>query len=1753
MKLSEIRSNTSTNKVSLSQIREAVKNGYTISKPISEEVKAFYERQNYKNIFDSTQKHITEYKNKIDNDLLPYTQQVQNMIDTQNAERAKETSNPISYGFINSSDTMAGTALNNWYKAREKAKTDANQYKVTDKWDIEQKAYLSELYKQDPEKALEFASDVNRAIENNEIYELGKKYPLMSGVVSVASNLGNIIEQPINVAEYVGGKIRGDENVKLGRSVSADVTNALRSGGANNETISSLKIGDWNLGGFVYQNLLNLADIVVSSIATSGISNAVSGKLAGKVPKLIEKFASNLAGGSVLGMSAAASATNDVLDRGGTSEQALGMGTAAYFFETLFETLSLSELKGFKETGAGLLKEAFKKGGNAKVIGEIAKNIARSLGVNASEELLTEASNYAYDYLVNADISQFATSVENYMANGMTEEQARQQVAKDFGVQLAEAAASGAFIGLLGGGGNAVSSYRDARSQLKAEGALKPKTTKKSQNLPEVMADTIKARKQAQADIIKAKTGADIAADTIYGLEEVIDSENWSDTEEFAPDFTRDNALEAVQNGEITVYSNTPIENGAEVTPSKAEAEAQGGTVYKKTISIDNAAWTSPTTAVYTPEVQSDISQSDKYAKSPSFWKAKNQNETISETLKSKIGKLFSGKDSRLTIGDITRQIQKDFGIPISTGKFRQRAYGIYKVNPEAIRTKIANALPTIAHELGHHLDKLYNLTFLNSIAEAERVLKETRPDFYAAYSGTARPGEAVAEFIRDYLSDRALAKEKYPFFYEEFTRVLGEKGKKDLQNLNAIGDLINEYMNMSIADRMRASVIERNEAKKRNILGTKLSDVLDSVKSRLLDEANILKKVSKKAYDLYYWAKKSSVRAKNTIGAEYMSGFLSDHAYMRDENGLIVKDENGKPIIAQSLKYAISGISWKDRAEFDRYLLCRHALEWIAQDKRVWADDTLNNADTVNKEIQELEKSHPEFKEAAENFYSWYRTFMYEYGVRSGLMTREQWQGLIEKYPNYVPFMRNVDKSTYGSKAGVANQKAPIQRAKGSGAEILSITENIVLKIEQFMKAADRNSVMRVIADVADDKSGLGYLLEKVPPDMIPVTVSLEQATNKAAQTMEDMGATQQEIDDFSNLIDRLIGDSITAFRIGQNQGFNVVAVMKNGKREYYQVHNQDLLNALTGLQPEQFNSFTKAIGSITRVFKALTTGRNPVWSLASNAPRDFDQAFKYSSENNIFKFTKDYLRAFKAAFNAVTKGQESEIYKIYKAVGGGYNSALINGREMRSTVRDIFVKDKSNIKERIGSFFSIIETIEEFSGAVETAPRLAEFERVYKKTGDAVAALKAAEEITVNFNRRGTTGKLIDQYVPYFNASIQGTQKFINTLGQSLKRGGDKSFIVKSVVSALIKVGMIFAIGGLFGDEWEEEYNNLSAYKKNNFYNIYIGGGEFISIPKSQTTAVFDSALERTIELAMKNDPDFSEEAKDFFGYIWSIFCPPLFDENIILGGMLEYAKNETFTGAPIVPEYMEDLQPEMQYNEKTTETAKAIGQLFGWSPMKLDHFINSYLGVFGTLNKALAHESPDFSLGLKNKFITDSAYSTDIFNKFYDAADKAASFAKSYPDNAEYLYDNKQYSSIKKVVSELNQYGKDDEEIARDYKIYSQDFINEFNNSKNQFKQQDKKLLELLSRTNDKDVLYYKDLSAEFTKDKVKHRMDAPSYMDYVTEYYQKVRKEYAKIFDMNLSDEVTAAMLKDAKTDISNALSDKYKIVKKASGE
>ena len=251
--------------------------------------------------------------------------------------------------------------------------------------------------------------------ENKQIAGLityADEHPVIASGVSVFQNLASGVEYLGDATRYLASGMQGE----LDDNSMAKYSSAIR-GTVSNKY--DWDIGGWDAFDFVYNTTM------------SGIDSAVSMATLGG------------AGGVALGLSAAAQGTNDALNRGLDNTHAFFAGISSGVFEGLFESVSIGNFKSLKD----LPVDSFKT---------FAKNIGKTMLVNASEETFTEIANILYDNIVNGDLSQMETDIRAYVSAGMSEEEAKRKVASEQGLRVAEAGASGALMGLgfgaVGGG-----------------------------------------------------------------------------------------------------------------------------------------------------------------------------------------------------------------------------------------------------------------------------------------------------------------------------------------------------------------------------------------------------------------------------------------------------------------------------------------------------------------------------------------------------------------------------------------------------------------------------------------------------------------------------------------------------------------------------------------------------------------------------------------------------------------------------------------------------------------------------------------------------------------------------------------------------------------------------------------------------------------------------------------------------------------------------------------------------------------------------------------------------------------------------------------------------------------------------------------------------------------------------------------------------------------------------------------------------
>lgn len=1113
-----------------------------------------------------------------------------------------------------------------------------------------------------------------------------------------------------------------------------------------------------------------------------------------------------------------------------------------------------------------------------------------------------------------------------------------------------------------------------------------------------------------------------------------------------------------------------------------------------------------------------DTQTNEKYSKDIADYSLSANRWTTERTDKAEKGKGIS-------ISEIVDKISKKFDIPISTGKITDKeASGIYKNRAEAIRTRISNNLPTISHELGHHLNKLYELSSLANVEEIKDVVSD---EFLDKYPAEKINGELVAEFVRRYLQNKDEIKRLCPQFYDDF---IGTLNKSDLASLNKIAAVVNEYFSYDNSQKYRSSIVSAKKAEK--LQRTSAKEKADKVYTNWVDSFHPIKQITdfveKTEGEELQGSKNMYVLADNSLNAHSIANFIVTQGF-RDLDGHILED---KKSFIECLK-SIKSYDKKSVADFEVYLKLKHALEINVQGKRTFADEVLENPDNMRKEIAHLEKEHPEFKQTAEDVYEYQYNMLKYFAVPSGLLTMKQVEYLHEKYPCYVPFYRVMKGKNGGSSAkkAFAKQGGLIKKLKGSGLDTLSPLESIVRNTEKIVKASLRHQTAVVLAEYADSVEGIGQFIEKVPPDMIPHSINIAALKEEFAYKMRDVASSGDNYFAVTDLLDEVFGNSVTDYTPVADESKKIISVLRNGERSYYQIHNDELFKAVTELSPRQTGNILKVLAKIMRATNILITQWNPAFAV-SNPARDIRTAYKLSEIDNPIEFTEAYI---KSIFDIVRK---SDDYKQFQAMGGGHSAELTAYIEnISSTLRKVAYRDGTMAKKLAISLRHPMNLVSSLNSFAESIPRFMEFQRVLDQTGDLQKAIHAADDLTTNFRKHGASSasKVMNTIFRFNNASIQGLDRTRRAFTQvpSTRR---RKIITKWLLdSILVSLFMYF-----YNTKVDEEgYKNLSSYRKNNFYNFAIGDGNFISVPKERENAVLNSLTERVIDKMIGDDEN---AFYGFGGYLTMQLVPSMFPDtlnpneithsylgNTLAGGFSDIGTNKDFKGTPIESGYDENLPSNERYNENTSKFAYKLGQTKyaryrELSPKKIDHLLSSYLGFAAQANTAIFPVNSsrrDWSLGLRNRFISDSNYSTDVLNRMYEnqkKAEKAFAYSGSVDDAVEY----EKNSFITSYISEMNKAVRAlPEDKQRNGRAYLLKNLNGWNceNTASQTKMIKSLDGSAENRTVNEDAIFTGLPSSTLTwtenRKKYMYQMTPQEYHKYATDYMAAVenaRKQY-----------------------------------------
>lgn len=985
------------------------------------------------------------------------------------------------------------------------------------------------------------------------------------------------------------------------------------------------------------------------------------------------------------------------------------------------------------------------------------------------------------------------------------------------------------------------------------------------------------------------------------------------------------------------------------------------------------------------------------------------------------------------SLSEIVAKIQHDLGINITAGHIRGKDIrGYYDRSNQGIRTKANYDIPTISHEIGHYLDDKYDIINRNLNNKLVKELQDNlSPGMKEAYDSKYWTKEGFAEFVRKFMQNREVAAIDYPEFTKYF---LNSMDGRDQAIVLQFADDVNAYFSLEV-DTATSSIRLKED--------------------KPYDPRNFMEKAEDKSDALYQTWNDSNHGIKlldEEIGSEAHI-LATNAAYANSVAKQIVfgdlTDINGR-YVGPGLKAALQGINLKDKKEyllFGEYLVVKHGPERLAQGRKVFASDAKNSTNFMQKRQKQLEEQYPAFKEASERLYNFIYDFYNTWGVETRLITKDTLDSWKTRWKYYVPFHRALEVTeikaddTSGSRKGFANLKSPFQKMKYSELEIINPVDNMISNIIQTVDVGKKNYVMVYISEYIKKHGGSAKFLEQVPDITEQNKVDLRSLKLKLKEKLETLGLLSKDEEAVEEIIDG-IQDLLIQYRLGRAYG-DIVTVIVDGKPEYWKINDPLLLQSLTSMSTPKIGGVLEAYAIITRFMASNITGNNAVWSIFSNAPRDIMGMSVYSVSKNPVEIFSALGSVYINRVRHSLGKEVSPYYREFLALGGENTS-------IHSADRNIYKKAR---KHFAGRKFSLnpLDWLVYLTDLIEMGPKGAEYKMLRERGIDPQKAFFMAMEVNVNWRRGGTAGREVNKMVPFFNASVQGLDRFRRwIIADDIKKGQRKKAIRNRVlgyfVASAILAAIIYALNNS-DEEREKEYEQLSNYIKNGFWNIPLGDGKYFAIPKPRELGVLSSFIERSLERTVgENEYAF----KDFYGYMAENYLPRLVSDlaqlpveglaetgaNIlgnfgILGTVANLTANRDFLGRPIVSGALERLEPKKQYTGRTSQIAYWVGQAFNMSPVKIDYFFNQVFGGWWKYQQALFpldEQYRDLSLGVGNTYIKDNQFSNDLTNWLYDKAEESTTAKDSYPDDIDKAITAKMDNSMKDFYSRYYQLAKD-----------------------------------------------------------------------------------------------------------------------------
>ncbi|MDP3627119.1 MAG: LPD38 domain-containing protein [Hydrogenophaga sp.] len=383
-----------------------------------------------------------------------------------------------------------------------------------------------------------------------------------------------------------------------------------------------------------------------------------------------------------------------------------------------------------------------------------------------------------------------------------------------------------------------------------------------------------------------------------------------------------------------------------------------------------------------------------------------------------------------------------------------------------------------------------------------------------------------------------------------------------------------------------------------------------------------------------------------------------------------------------------------------------------------------------------------------------------------------------------------------------------------------------------------------------------------------------------------------------------------------------------------------------------------SSSVGYATRWLASVNTQYNPAFGLVNLTRDTLGGAINLSSTplrgkaTMVLATTPAAIRGIALELSGRESGEWGKLWRQFQDDGGQtgfrdmFKDANDRTKRLQAELQSLEKAGKLTSEKVAGK---VLGSLDIFNTTLENAVRLAAYRQALAIGMSRAESARLGRELTVDFNRKGRTGRELSPLYAFFNASVQGSARTLQTLaGPAGKR----------IIAGGVALGVVQAVMLLLAGYEDDE---IPEFVKSRALIVPLGKDaegkkKFFTIPYPLGLHVLPNTGRVLAELTLNGGEDAGKRAFEAVGEIAGAFNP-LGGGNIftadgalrtiaptVLDPLIELSANKNFAGAPIErePQGENDPRPGFQRaREGTLRTAT------GQSYHEVSRIINTMTG--------------------------------------------------------------------------------------------------------------------------------------------------------------------------------------------------------------